>query len=205
MTIQAVLNVTAVIAVNSIFAAAALCAAARCKIELSLLRGAGLAIMVTGTALESAVLAYLPDHSLITMIVGFGAVIACAASDAACGYVFDWVTLPALVVMSLAAAIAHTLPQFAGGALSAGASLAALYVLTRGRGVGLGDVKLACCIGGAAGVLQAMEALGIAFVIGGAYAAFLLTFRGARGKDELRFAPYLGAGMVIAMLHGALS
>lgn len=80
--------------------------------------------------------------------------------------------------------------------------MCALYALTHGRGLGLGDAKLACCIGAATGAANGLESLGTAFVLGGTYAAYLLASKRARRKDELRFAPYLAAGLAAVALHG---
>ncbi|HET9097477.1 MAG TPA: prepilin peptidase, partial [Candidatus Baltobacteraceae bacterium] len=137
------------------------------------------------------------------LLVAFGAVITGAACDAACGYVFDSITLPCLALLLLISIVSQTLAAFSIGVLACGGALMILYTVTRGRGLGLGDVKLACCIGAAAGAVGGVEALGIAFVFGGAYGAFLLgTGRAQRGA-ELRFAPYLAAGTALIALHGA--
>lgn len=80
--------------------------------------------------------------------------------------------------------------------------MCALYALTHGRGLGLGDAKLACCIGAATGAANGLESLGTAFVLGGTYAAYLLASKRACRKDELRFAPYLAAGLAAVALHG---
>jgi prepilin signal peptidase PulO-like enzyme (type II secretory pathway) len=194
----------AVIGVNSLFAAAGLVAAMRYGISATLSRGVGLAMLVSATVVEFAVLSLRTnDTGTGLLVLAFGAVAAGAACDAACGYVFDTITLPCLGAMLLYAAITQSVGPFIAGAAIAGGSLALLHALTRGRGLGLGDVKLACCIGGGAGLAAGIEALGIAFVLGGVYAAYLLvTKRGQRG-DELRFAPYMAAGMALAVLAGA--
>jgi prepilin signal peptidase PulO-like enzyme (type II secretory pathway) len=119
--------------------------------------------------------------------------------------VFDAITLPCLALAIVISLVNHTAGQVTGGALAAGGSLFALYAITRGRGLGLGDVKLACCIGAGAGALGGLEALGLAFVFGGAYAALLLITKRAQFGAELRFAPYLAAGMALVIVHGSLS
>lgn len=202
--IHAALLACIALAINCAYAAAGLNAAARCGIALSLTRAPGLAIITAGTIAEcGAVLAAHDLAAQVMLFVAFGAVVIGAACDAACGYVFDAVTLPCLA-LTLALSIAfETFTAFGLGVLAAGGSLMVPYALTRGRGIGLGDVKLACCIGAAAGALGGVEALGIAFVLGGAYAAFLLVTKRARRGTELRFAPYLAAGMAVIVLHGA--
>lgn len=195
--------VCVVVCLNAGFAAVGLAAAARYGICTTFARGAGLLVLTGGTATEFAALALHSYHTATGLfMLGFSAVTVGAACDAASGYVFDVITLPCLGLMFAYAAITHSVAPVVAGATIAGGSLAVLYALTRGRGLGLGDVKLACCIGGAAGVIGGMESLGIAFVLGGAYAGYLLlTKRGQRG-DELRFAPYMATGMALAVLFG---
>jgi prepilin signal peptidase PulO-like enzyme (type II secretory pathway) len=195
---------SAAICVNAVFATAGLAAAARYGIRVNLAQGPGLFVLVGSTVAELAALTWRGyDASTGLLVLAFGAVAAGAACDAASGYVFDVITLPCLGILLACAAITHAFVQVSLGATVAGGSLALLYALTRGRGLGLGDVKLACCIGAGAGVMGGIEALGIAFTLGGAYAAYvLLTKRGERG-DEMRFAPYMAAGMALALAFGA--
>lgn len=193
------------IAVNCAYAIAALVAAERYQVVLRLASGSGLAILAAGTTLECAAL--FVSHGGLTQlvtIVACGAVVTAAACDAVCGYVFDAVTLPCVAMLLVLSIVAHAFTTVAGGALAAGGSLYVLHALTRGRGLGLGDVKLACCIGACVGALRGIEALGIAFVLGGSYAAFLLLTKRARIGAELRFAPYLAAGMAIVIFHAAV-
>lgn len=128
----------------------------------------------------------------------------CAITDLASGYVFDVVTLPTLAALLFAAAVNAHFAAAAAGALAAGGALAALYVVTAGRGLGFGDVKLACCIGAAFGAADALRCLEIAFVLGGIYAAALLCLRRAKRGDEVPFAPFLFAAMLIAQMQAAL-
>jgi leader peptidase (prepilin peptidase)/N-methyltransferase len=84
------------------------------------------------------------------------------------------------------------------GAVLAGGAVFALYALTFGTGIGLGDVKLAAAIGSGFGAYAGVLALGAAFVLGGAYGAWLMLMRGARRTDAIRFGPFLAAGAVLA-------
>lgn len=202
--IEFALTICIAVAVNCVYAASALLAASHYGIRLSLERGAGFGLLVAGTAVECTALASAHGfEARLTLIVAFGAVVTGAACDAVSGYVFDAVTLPCLVVMCVSSVVFAAFSPFVLGVLAAGGSLGALYWATSGRGLGFGDVKLACCIGGAMGALGSLEAVGVAFVLGGIYAAFLLATRRASRGTEMRFAPYLAAGMALVVLHGA--
>lgn len=189
--------------VNGIYAAIALAAARKYGIALCMHKGFACAILLIGTVVECAALAADQSGAARSMlIVAFGAIVVAAACDAACGYVFDAITLPSLTVILALSVAHHALWTFAAGVAACGGSLLVLHWLSRARGLGLGDVKLACCIGGAAGVLRGVEAIGIAFVLGGAYAAFLLLNKRARLGTEVRFAPYLAVGTAIVLVRG---
>lgn len=201
--IHAALLACIALGVNCAYAVCAITAASRYGIALRFTGGAGLAVLAAGTAVEVAAINTHDGFTQIALLIAFGAVITGAACDAACGYVFDVITMPCLALLLLLSIASHTFTVFAFGVLACGGALMILYALTRGRGLGLGDVKLACCIGAAAGAAGGVEALGIAFVLGGAYAAFLLGTGRARRGGELRFAPYLAAGTALIALHGA--
>lgn len=193
-----------VLGVNCVYAIAGLCAAERYGVDLRLCGGSALGTLLAGTALECGLVCCAPSGMMqLVTIVAFGAVVTGAACDAACGYVFDVITLPCLAVMLAITLITHALLDVAGGAFATGGALYALHALTRGRGLGLGDVKLAGCIGACTGALGGIEALGVAFVLGGIYAGFLLLTKRAEFGAELRFAPYLAAGMAVVMMRGA--
>lgn len=192
------------IAVNTACVAAGLAAAKSYGMDVCLQRTAAPALLLVGTGLECLAVGRQDGFATQALLIAaFGAVVSAAALDAACGYVFDTVTFPCLLAMAAIATAAHALLPFLLGAGACAGCLAALYVLSRGRGLGLGDVKLACCIGGAIGVRYSVEALGVAFVLGGAYASYLLVTKRARRGDEMRFAPYMAAGMLAVVLHGA--
>jgi leader peptidase (prepilin peptidase)/N-methyltransferase len=116
-------------------------------------------------------------------------------TDVAAGYVFDVVTLPSLAAAFLMAAIEGRAAQVFGGALCVSSALLLLYGLSRGRGIGLGDAKLAACAGALLGITDGFIALGIAFVLGGIYAAILLLGKRAERKQSVAFAPYIAAGV----------
>jgi leader peptidase (prepilin peptidase)/N-methyltransferase len=139
------------------------------------------------------------DLTLATTIV-LAAVSVAAVTDHRCGAIFDRLTF-ALVAAGL---IVHTLDGACAAALTggvtAGGILAALYALTRGRGIGLGDVKLAAGIGAGVGSSVALASLAAAFVAGGAYAMWLLASGHAKRGAHIRFGPFLAAGTYAAVL-----
>jgi leader peptidase (prepilin peptidase)/N-methyltransferase len=128
-----------------------------------------------------------------------GALIA-AHIDARTGRIPDRVTRPtSMIALGLAIVGGLVLTAF-WGALAVGGSLLFLHVITRGRGLGLGDVKLGTAIGVGLGPAAGLAALCGAFIIGGAYATWLLATRRASHRDAVPFAPFLAMGTVLAAL-----
>lgn len=128
-----------------------------------------------------------------------GALVA-ARIDARTGRIPDRITRPTTAIaLGLAIASGIVVSAF-WGALAVGGTLLLLHAITRGRGLGLGDVKLGTAIGTGLGPAAGLAALGSAFVLGGAYAAWLLATRRASHRDALPFGPFLATGSVLAAL-----
>lgn len=84
------------------------------------------------------------------------------------------------------------------GLLFGGLFFGSLYVLTRGRGIGFGDVKLGAALGLLFGWPDIALVSMLAFIIGAIISAGLILTRKKTIKDALPFAPFaaLAAGIV---------
>jgi leader peptidase (prepilin peptidase)/N-methyltransferase len=123
--------------------------------------------------------------------------IAAGVIDARTGFIPDAISIPTAIVPLAIGAATGTLPGACCGAIASGGALAFLFLLTRGRGIGLGDVKLAAALGAGFGALAACGVLAAAFVGGGAYALWLLATRRASRGAQIRFGPFLAAGALL--------
>jgi len=130
--------------------------------------------------------------------VALACAVVSARTDAQCGYIFDVVTLPSAIAVVCIALVEGNLSTALFGASVAGGSLALLHVFSGGRGMGLGDVKLALVLGGAFGPLVGLLALAVAFVVGALTAIALLFTRRVHRGDSVRFGPFLAAGAIAA-------
>jgi leader peptidase (prepilin peptidase) / N-methyltransferase len=121
-----------------------------------------------------------------------------AITDLEFGYVFDRVMVAAaLGLLVVAIAHANVADALLGGATAA-AGLATPWALSRGRGMGLGDVKLAGVLGCGLGLHAALRTLWLAFVLG-ALAAVALTVAKRRPTETAwPFAPFLALGAVLS-------
>ncbi len=121
------------------------------------------------------------------------------ATDQTAGYILDVVTLPscafAIVAEASTAAGLHPLM----GALAVSGSMLLLYTITRRRGLGLGDVKLAAATGTLLGAEAGLISLGVSFVLGGCMAALLVLSGRASRKMTVPFAPYIAAGTLTVL------
>ncbi len=80
--------------------------------------------------------------------------------------------------------------------------LFALNLLTKGKGMGLGDVKLALPIGLSLGPKLVIPWLMLSFVVGGVFGAFLLLSKNAKLKDKVAFGPFLIIGYLLILVTG---
>jgi leader peptidase (prepilin peptidase)/N-methyltransferase len=134
----------------------------------------------------------------VSFTAAIAAVLAAAAFDARTGLIPDRLTIAAAAAVFSIAVVGGTLPAATAGAAAVAGSLLALFLATRGRGLGFGDVKLGLVIGGGCGAVAGLVAIGSAFVLGALYATPLLVSGRARRRDAIPFAPFLAAGTIVA-------
>jgi len=117
-----------------------------------------------------------------------------AITDLQTGLIYDAAVVPTLLaILATGVLEGQSMMRFAGAG-ACFAVLGSLYIFTRGRGIGLGDLKLGACMGAALGAAPGVAAIGIAFIAGGFAATALLASGRAGRKTEVRFAPYLALG-----------
>lgn len=114
----------------------------------------------------------LPDHYMILL--------------AAAAAVYVWVS-------------GGTVADSLYGLLAGGGFILFLYLVTDGRGIGFGDVKLAAVLGAIVGLQGAVILLLIAFISGGLVGSYLLWRRLASLKTAVPFGPFL-AGTAAGLL-----
>lgn len=81
---------------------------------------------------------------------------------------------------------------------------AGLYLITKKKGFGLGDVKLAPSLGLLLGDVETLVAVMLAFFMGAAVAVVMLVMKKVRFGQTLPFGPFLVAGTLISLLWGSL-
>jgi prepilin signal peptidase PulO-like enzyme (type II secretory pathway) len=151
------------------------------------------AVAIAGVCLSSGTAA-------APSLVGLGGSAVAALLDVRTGLIFDPLVASVFAMGMLVGWYGgHVAASIAGSAVL-GAILAALYATTRGCGIGLGDVKLGTALGAALGARIALDAIGIAFVTGAAYGAYLLATRRATRRSAIPFGPFIAIGTCAAVL-----
>lgn len=117
-----------------------------------------------------------------------------AATDLQTGYIFDRVVVAGLLALFALAIQAHAFLGSAAGCVVGGGLPLLVYAATGGRGIGLGDVKLAATIGAGLEVAGAVEALRVAVICAGSAAAALWLCGRVQRRSAMRFAPFLAIG-----------
>ncbi|HZY98272.1 MAG TPA: A24 family peptidase [Candidatus Baltobacteraceae bacterium] len=120
-----------------------------------------------------------------------------AFTDLQYGYVFDRVLLAGGAGLIIAAAVREGVGAALAGAAAGAVTLAVPWALSRARGLGLGDVKLAGVLGCGLGLYGTLRAIWYAFVIGAIVSMGYILRRRSRG-DALPFAPFLALGALLS-------
>ncbi|MGA7747653.1 MAG: A24 family peptidase [Candidatus Aquilonibacter sp.] len=172
---------------------------ARVRSDAVTLRRPAIMILTAGAVLAIIAADRRGTPISVCAIVTLACVVVCAASDIETGLVFDQVTILATIAIVLGSILGRDMSVASIGAGTCAGSTLTLYAATRGRGIGLGDVKLSGVMGAGLGGLASLGALGAAFVAGAVWAIPLLIFKRARPGARVPFAPFLAIGAMASI------
>jgi len=116
----------------------------------------------------------------------------------------DKVLLPAIIIALLYNSLTNPqniLNSLLAVAVASGFFLV-IFLISNGKWMGFGDVKLAILMGLVLGLSSVLVALFLAFFFGAIIGVALTTFRRKSLKSEIPFGPFLIIGTFIAMLWG---
>jgi prepilin signal peptidase PulO-like enzyme (type II secretory pathway) len=128
----------------------------------------------------------------------------CAATDVETGFIFDRVLLATLVAIVVTTWSPGRLTDGALAAIMCAGALLIPYALSRGRGMGLGDVKLAATAALALGFHNSLDALWLACVSGGGVAVLAYATGRARRGVRMPFGAFLAFGTCAALFSGGV-
>ncbi len=95
----------------------------------------------------------------------------------------------------------HIFYNFLGAVVASGFFLT-IFLVSRGKWMGFGDVKLAILMGLLLGLANVLVALFLAFFFGAIIGVILMFFQKKDIKSEIPFGPFLIIGTFIAMFYG---
>lgn len=78
-----------------------------------------------------------------------------------------------------------------------------LSVITRGRGIGFGDIKLGFAMGVALGWPDVGLTIALSFIVGGLVSVLLMLWDKKNMKDKVPFAPFLVLGFILTFFLGS--
>jgi len=87
-------------------------------------------------------------------------------------------------------------------ALISSGFLLILNLITKGKGMGMGDVKLAIFMGLFLGYPKIILAFYVAFIVGAIVGLILMIFKKAKKKSQISFGPFLILGILVAWWWG---
>ncbi len=96
----------------------------------------------------------------------------------------------------------HLITNYLFSGLGAAAFFLIIFLLSKGRWIGFGDVKLGILLGLLLGWPKILTAMFIAYLIGGIISTGLIVFKKMGLKSEVPFAPFLIAGTFFALFWG---
>ena len=91
--------------------------------------------------------------------------------------------------------------QLLAGGIIVGIPLLLVFLVTKGKGMGFGDVKLTFNMGIVSGLWNGLYALYIAFIVGGIVGGIILLMKKGGLKSKIAFGPFLILGTYIMLFY----
>lgn len=137
-----------------------------------------------------------PVHTAI-LLIGVLALTVCAATDFRAGMIPDLFSVGPLAVVLAVSGLQHDWAPLLG-ALFVMFPFAAMALLSKGRGMGWGDVKLAVLGGALVGMVGITLAVTVASL-----SAYIVGLVSDRVRQPIAFGPYLAASIAAALVFGS--
>jgi prepilin signal peptidase PulO-like enzyme (type II secretory pathway) len=117
--------------------------------------------------------------------------------------ILDGVTLPLIPMAFILSLVrGYAWPDLALGALVGGAFFAFQYLVSRGKWIGGGDIRLGVLMGVMLGLWVTVAALFVAYIVGALVAIVLLARQKAGLQTHLAFGTFLSGATFICLLYG---
>ncbi len=123
-------------------------------------------------------------------------------SDLRFGILPDKITYPAIIISVIYRVIYHfsTMPVDIAAATIAATIFWLIIKLTKERGMGYGDVKLALLMGLVLGWPKILYSLWFGFILGGIFSAGLLLLKRKKFGETIPLGPFLILGLILSLI-----
>lgn len=113
----------------------------------------------------------------------------------------DRFSIPAIIIAIIGGLLLNTIHPISMlyGTLAIGGFFLIQFLISNGRWVGGGDIRLGALMGAILGLRLGFLALVLSYVIGGLFATYLLISKKATRKTQLPFGPFLISGLFLAL------
>jgi len=154
-----------------------------------------------------SVLAYLrfdlTSSFFLTTIVGFFLIVI-FVYDLRYYLILDEVIIPAvfLVIILDLVFFRSQFTDFIWGGIIGGGFFLVQYLISNGKWIGGGDIRLGLLMGLALGVSHVLAALFIAYVLGAIFAIVLLSLKKKKMKSQIPFGTFLSLATITVLLYG---
>jgi len=161
--------------------------------------------LLTGLLYAGVMCAYGFTLESLSLLVFVSLVIICAGTDLNTGLILNSVTLPGIVIGVAMSFVVPTMTPFGSllGLLVSGGVVWIMYVVTRGRGMGGGDVKFMAMVGAFLGWDMGLLTLFLGALIGSVVGIARIVSGKQERRDPIPFGPFLSIGAVISVFFGA--
>ena len=162
-------------------------------------------IVEIGTGVLFLLILGRPSGSPVQMVLGAVVITMLMFSlvfDAKYMILPDWSTVVLIIVAGLRLFLNGFEWHFLISGLGAMGFLSFLYLITKGKGMGFGDVKLAIFMGLWLGWPRILVAFYVAFIVGAVVGVILMVKKKLKRKSIIAFGPFLILGIIVAEKWG---
>ncbi len=160
--------------------------------------------LLAGLLYAAVVWTYGLTLESLSLLVFVSLVIICAGTDFNTGLILNSVTFPGIalgIALSLLVP-SMTLPESLLGVLVSGGVVWLMFAVTRGRGMGGGDVKFMAMVGAFLGWERGLLTLFLGALVGSVVGIARIALGKQGRRDPIPFGPFLSLGAIISMFFG---
>ncbi len=119
------------------------------------------------------------------------------------GYILDTFSIPAIIIaFAMNVALGFDIVSMLIGAVTIGGFFLAQYLVSKGKWIGGGDIRMGVLMGVILGLSQGLLALFLAYFLGAMIGSVLLISGRAKLGAHIPFGTFLAVGTFVAMLWG---